>query len=113
MPVDDERILGPTRRYDDDEVEATLRPRRLAEYVGQAPSKRNRASLSKPPAREATPSIMCCSRASWPGKDDIGPHHRQRNGSGHSGDVGSRHRKTRGSRGDPHQSSAERRTLYR
>lgn len=36
MPVDDERILGPTRRYDDDEVEATLRPRRLAEYVGQA-----------------------------------------------------------------------------
>ena len=28
MPVDDERILGPTRRFDDDEVEASLRPRR-------------------------------------------------------------------------------------
>lgn len=36
MPMDDERILGSTRRFDEDEVEASLRPRRLAEYVGQS-----------------------------------------------------------------------------
>lgn len=36
MPVDDERILGPVRRFDEEEAEASLRPRRLAEYVGQS-----------------------------------------------------------------------------
>lgn len=36
MPVDDDRILGATRRFEDDEVEASLRPRRLAEYIGQS-----------------------------------------------------------------------------
>lgn len=36
MALGDERILGPTRRYDDDAVEASLRPRRLADYVGQS-----------------------------------------------------------------------------
>src|SRR5690606_15221251 len=36
MPVDDDRILGPVRRFDEEEAEASLRPRRLAEYVGQS-----------------------------------------------------------------------------
>src|SRR5690606_21932030 len=36
MPVEDDRILGPVRRFDEEEAEASLRPRRLAEYVGQS-----------------------------------------------------------------------------
>lgn len=36
MALGDERILGPTRRFDDDPLEASLRPRRLSEYIGQA-----------------------------------------------------------------------------
>jgi len=36
MALGEERILGPTRRYEDDAVEASLRPRRLSEYVGQS-----------------------------------------------------------------------------
>lgn len=36
MPLEDERLLGPVRRFDEEEAEATLRPRRLADYVGQS-----------------------------------------------------------------------------
>src|SRR5690606_9673354 len=36
MALGDERILGPARKIDEDEVEASLRPRTLSEYVGQA-----------------------------------------------------------------------------
>ena len=37
MAIEDDRIISPSRRWDeDDELESSLRPRRLAEYVGQS-----------------------------------------------------------------------------
>lgn len=35
MAIGEDRIIGPTRRLED-EIEETLRPRRLSEYIGQA-----------------------------------------------------------------------------
>lgn len=35
MSLGEERIIGPTRRDGEEEIEETLRPRRLADYIGQ------------------------------------------------------------------------------
>ncbi len=55
MPLEDERLLGPVRRFDEEEAEATLRPRRLADYVVIPASRKSSASLSKRPVPGATP----------------------------------------------------------
>ena len=67
MPVDDDRILGATRRFEDDEVEASLRPRRLAEYIGQSRSKRSISLFVQAAKPGQTPSTTSCStvRRAW------------------------------------------------
>ena len=36
MATQNDRLIGPARRFDDEEIEASLRPRRLSDYVGQS-----------------------------------------------------------------------------
>lgn len=36
MALEDDRLIGPVRRFDEDEIEASLRPLRLDDYVGQS-----------------------------------------------------------------------------
>lgn len=40
MALEDDRLIGPVRRFEEDEIEASLRPLRLDEYVGQSRVKR-------------------------------------------------------------------------
>lgn len=36
MALEDDRLIGPVRRFEEDEIEASLRPLRLSDYVGQS-----------------------------------------------------------------------------
>jgi hypothetical protein len=48
----------------EDELDRSLRPRRLAEFVGQQALREQLASRSRPHRREGMRSITCC----WPAR---------------------------------------------
>jgi Holliday junction resolvasome RuvABC ATP-dependent DNA helicase subunit len=52
-----ERLVSPQMSEEEQIIEGSLRPRRLAEYIGQDKIKQN---LSRPHAAGMSQSIMCC-----------------------------------------------------
>ena len=65
----DEETLLSTNLLPDDDGEGSLRPRTLAEYIGQEKVKRNLSVF-----------IEGAKRRNEPGQDHPGGHHRKRNG---------------------------------
>lgn len=64
MDMDTEnRIVTPDLSPEDTDLEFSLRPRQLADYIGRIRRKRTSRSISRPPAAEATASTMFCSTA--------------------------------------------------
>ena len=55
-----DRIVSPKTTDDEGKFELSLRPKRLAEYIGQDKIKQNLASCWKPPKRAAKRLITFC-----------------------------------------------------
>lgn len=61
MDMDTEnRIVTPDLSPEDTDLEFSLRPRQLTDYIGQDKAKENLSVISRPPAAEATASTMFC-----------------------------------------------------
>ena len=62
VPPDPSRLVAPQLR-EEDELESSLRPKRLAEFVGQAQARENLSVfVSAAKGRGEDRWIMCCSR---------------------------------------------------
>ncbi len=71
MDMDTEnRIVTPDLSPEDTDLEFSLRPRQLTDYIGQDKAKENLRSISRPPAAEATASTMFCFTASRTRQND-------------------------------------------
>lgn len=61
MDMDNEnRIVTPDLSPEDSDIEFSLRPRRLTDYIGQEKAKENLSDISRLPAAEATASTTFC-----------------------------------------------------
>lgn len=81
--ADDERIIS-TRQLSEDETENSLRPKTMADYIGQTKAKENLSvyiEAAKMRGRVARPYASVWS--SRPRQDHARRYHRRRNGSQH------------------------------
>ena len=109
-----DRFVAPERR-DDDDLEASLRPKRLAEFVGQQQARENLSVfIEAARKRAASRSTTCCS--SGPpglGKTTLAQIVARELGVGFRATSGPVLAQARRSRGAAHQSRAARRALHR
>ena len=109
------RVLSAaTASPNEEAIERALRPKGLADYVGQAKA-REQLEIFIGAAQEARRGAGPCAavRPAGAGQDDAEPHHRQRAGRQPAPDLGPGAGKAQGPGRDPDQPRAQRRALHR
>ena len=110
-----EELLDPEPGPDDDvTAEATLRPRRLAEFVGQSELKDHLGIVLEAARRRGqAPDHLLFAGPAGPGQDHAGRHHRHRARRPPADHVGPGARAGRRPRRDPHPARGRRRAVHR
>lgn len=83
-----ERLIDPEYSGDDDHFENPLRPRSLAEYIGQEQIKRNLEVFIQAARKRAEALDHVLFYGPRTGENNPGEHHRERNGGKHQEHFG-------------------------